>query len=189
MTKKIVALILSILFIMATNVHAKMARGVNFADTYVDEETLMTLMGVGRKKVFFKDIFYSGFYLQEGVNREDALDNVAKRIEVQYERPIPAEKVYSYVKRSMKKSMKEEEYQLVVDDVLRMRQYFVDLEPGDRFNFTYVPGVGTKFDFNDEYLGVVEGNLFGKGIFATWVGDKPFDMTVRNQVLGYESFR
>lgn len=66
---------------------------------------------------------------------------------------------------------------------------FVDLKAGDLFTMTYIPGTGTRFEHNGRVLGTVPGADFGKGIFATWVGERPFDRSVKRQVLGLEPSR
>lgn len=165
---------------------AEIIQGVAFSDVYMDENIVMDLQGTGHKKILFTDIFVAGFYLDQGTGTEDVLSDVAKRMEVSYFTDVGAKRLADYIRKRMSKNMSTEEFDEVEERIERMHEFFVDLDAGDRFSMTYIPAIGTKFERNNTFLGVVEGADFGRGIFATWVGDRPFDRSVKRQVLGLE---
>jgi hypothetical protein len=68
--------------------------------------------------------------------------------------------------------------------IQQMGEYFVDLKSGDRFSLTYIPGVGTKFAHNDQVTGIIKGLDFARALFSVWIGKKPFDTHLKEQVLG-----
>ena len=65
-----------------------------------------------------------------------------------------------------------------------MRKYFVDLKAGDRFSLTYIPAIGTKFEHNACLVGTIKGRAFARALFSVWIGQKPFDHELKDEVLG-----
>ena len=65
----------------------------------------------------------------------------------------------------------------------RINQLYEDVEPGDRYALTYVPGIGTELALNGRQLGLVEGEDFSAALFAIWIGDDPLDESLREQLL------
>ena len=63
---------------------------------------------------------------------------------------------------------------------------YQDVEPGDRYALTYVPGAGTELAKNGEPLGVIPGADFASAYFAIWLGDDPIDASLRDQLLSFE---
>jgi hypothetical protein len=62
----------------------------------------------------------------------------------------------------------------------------VDVEPGDRYAITYVPGVGTELSLNGQTRGIIEGQDFASALFALWLGEKPFDKRFKADLLGLD---
>jgi hypothetical protein len=58
-----------------------------------------------------------------------------------------------------------------------------DVEPGDRYSLTYLPGVGTELALNGEPRGVIEGAEISAALFAIWIGRRPLDEPLREQLL------
>jgi hypothetical protein len=157
--------------------------GVNFSEEIKDEGVDMELKGTGIKSVVFIKAFVAGFYADENNDPTD-LGEFAKRVDVQYFVSIPGKKLNAFTIDSMKDNITDSEFENIMEKVAIMRDYFVDLKPGDRFSLTYIPGVGTKFAHNNELVGVIEGKEFAKAIFSVWVGERPFDKKLRDQILG-----
>ncbi len=172
--------------LISLNANAEQIVGVNFQETYKDEGISMTLQGTGLKTVVFFKAFVAGFYT-DGVDQKVVLGQTAKRIEVEYFVKIPGKKLNNFTIDTMKKNVTNEQFNKIASEVDLMGQYFVDLKPGDRFSLTYIPGVGTKFAHNDQLTGVIKGNDFAKALFSVWIGEKPFDQNLKNQILGLEN--
>jgi hypothetical protein len=60
---------------------------------------------------------------------------------------------------------------------------YEDIEPGDRYALTYVPGVGTELSRNGRSLGVIEGADFSSALFSIWLGERALDDSLRRQLL------
>ncbi len=143
----------------------------------------MALQGTGVKTMVFFKAFAAAFYMNPEDGR-NPLDEVAKRIEVEYFVRIPAKKLSDYTVERMKVNVLEDELAQIRDEIEMMRQYFVDLKPGDRFALTFIPGEGTKFAYNGRLTGVIEGDLFARALFSVWIGERPFDERLKRQILG-----
>ena len=63
---------------------------------------------------------------------------------------------------------------------------YVDVQPGDRYALTYVPGVGTELALNGRPIGIIEGADFAAAIFSLWLGENPYDRQFKNALLGLD---
>lgn len=165
-------------------VSATELKGIDFSPSFETEGALMELKGVALKRVFFMKAFVAGFYLKENISTANVFDNVPKRIEVSYFVDIPGEKLSNYTEELMQKNTTSTEFELMGKRIIAMREYFVDLQAGDRFSLTYIPQIGTKFEYNGELIGIIEGQDFANGLFSTWVGDNPMDHKLKKEILG-----
>ena len=60
-----------------------------------------------------------------------------------------------------------------------------DVQKGDRYALTYVPGAGTTLALNGRPLGTIEGADFAAALFTIWLGTKdPMDASFRLALLG-----
>ena len=59
-----------------------------------------------------------------------------------------------------------------------------DVEEGDRYRLTYVPGVGTTLALNGQPLGTIPGADFARDYFGIWLGPEPINESFRDQILG-----
>lgn len=168
-----------------SNLQAAEISGVYFNPKFQDEGIEMNLQGMGLKSMVFFKAFVAGYYSEEG-SIANPLDNVPKRIEVEYFVNIPAKKLNAYTVERMLKNVSKSEFRAIQEEVELMSQYFVDLNAGDRFSLTFIPDIGTKFAHNGVVTGVIEGEEFSKALFSVWIGDKPFDQKLKRQILGLE---
>jgi hypothetical protein len=61
---------------------------------------------------------------------------------------------------------------------------YEDVEPGDRYALTYIPGRGTELALNGEPKGIIEGADFATALFSIWIGQKPIDESFKQQIMG-----
>lgn len=175
---------LCIVFLSVSPLFASEAKNIRFEASYMDSGASMSLQGVGSKSVILIKAFEAGFYLSDEASPENPLADVPKHLEVSYFVPISARDLNDYTVKRMKLNVTDEEFQKIRDKVALMEEYFVDLKPGDRFALTYIPGTGTKFLYNGQLVGIIEGADFAKGLFSVWVGARPFDYRLKSQILG-----
>jgi len=174
-----------LLFILSipSKAFAAQISGVWFNENYFDQGINMSLQGTGLKSYFFYRAFAAGFYKGQG-DSSDLLENCPKRIEVEYFVNIPGHALNDFTLNIMKNNITKAELEALQEQIWQMSQYFVDLKSGDRFSITYIPHVGTKFEHNGKLVGIIEGRAFAKALFSVWIGKKPFDLHLKEQVLG-----
>ena len=61
---------------------------------------------------------------------------------------------------------------------------YEDVQPGDRYSLTYIPGTGTELALNGEPMGIIEGADFATAVFSIWLGRKPICKSFKKQILG-----
>jgi hypothetical protein len=69
-------------------------------------------------------------------------------------------------------------------EIDRFNEFYEDVEPGDRYELTYLPGVGTELALNGQSRGRVEGAEFASALFSIWLGRQPFDASLKRKLLG-----
>ena len=67
----------------------------------------------------------------------------------------------------------------------RLAALYRDVQPGDRYALTYLPGEGTRLSLNGKILGTISGDDFARAVFSIWLGANPIDETFRDQLLGF----
>ena len=69
--------------------------------------------------------------------------------------------------------------------ILKHNTFYTDVNPGDRYSLTYIPGKGTELAKNGTPVGIIEGADFASVIYAIWLGQKPINRSFKRQLLGY----
>jgi len=193
------ALLVAILCFSAQRAVAAEIEGVRFAERLSVEGAELRLLGTGllRYRVFIKG-YVAAFYMAESTARPlneageavvgeasgaGVLGDVPRRLEIEYFWPIPAEKFAEATRKGIAQNTDPAGFAVLRDRIDRISSLYEDVEPGDRYVITYVPGLGTELSRNGRSLGVVEGADFSAAMFAIWVGDRPVDESLREQLL------
>jgi uncharacterized protein YbjT (DUF2867 family) len=158
--------------------------GVEFPNQYRSSGAQLRLNGTGllRYRVFIKG-YVAALYLGERVEPERALDDVPRRLEIKYFWSIPADAFAEITIEGMARSVDAEALERLRGRIERLNALYEDVEPGDRYSLTYVPGIGTELALNGEPKGVVEGADFSSALFAIWIGEQALDESLREQLL------
>ena len=174
-------------FVMITAVSPAFSdvdKGVNFVNAYEDAGVRMELKGTGLKRYFIFKAFIAGLYLGEGVAPHDVLGDVPKRLEVAYLAPVPARQLCQETRRRIARNISKAEWNALKEKIDIMDSYFVDIRPGDRYALTYVPGAGTKFEYNGRLVGSILGADFSSALFSVWFGPFPLEAALKSKLLG-----
>jgi long-chain acyl-CoA synthetase len=158
---------------------------VKFEDRLKAGSIMLRLQGYGLAyyKVVFKGLA-AGLYIDESKQPEDALGDVAKRLEMEYFWALKAETLVAASEKLLADNLSSEELARLRPKIDELHSYFTDVKPGDRCSLTYMPGVGTWFTQNGKIVGTVPGPELGQAYFAIWLGDKPMDAKLKRQLLG-----
>lgn len=181
----ILALSLLLTASAATNAYSVKIEGIYFKESFSTEDTKLKLRGTGLLRYLgFIKAYVGAFYLDENCTIDEALTDRAKRIEVQYFRAIKGKDFGPATDKSISKNVDAETLERLRPQIDYHNSLYVDVQPGDRYSLTYIPGVGTELALNGEPRGVIEGAEFAAALFAIWIGQEPIDKSFKKQILG-----
>jgi hypothetical protein len=61
---------------------------------------------------------------------------------------------------------------------------YEDVQPGDRYSLTYIPGRGTELALNGVPKGIIRGAEFAEAVFSIWLGPEPINSSFKKQIIG-----
>lgn len=157
--------------------------GVRFAPTHEARGTRLRLQCVGllRYRVLFKG-YVAGLYLAEGVEPDRALDDVPKRLELSYFWSIDGGDFGPAGEAILERNFGRETLASLRPQLDEIDRLYEDVEPGDRYSLTYLPGIGTELALNGESKGIIAGADFAAKYFAIWLGPRPLDASLKDQL-------
>ena len=165
-------------------VAARQVEGVRFPQRVDVGGTALELncAALLRYMVFIK-AYVAALYLGDGVAPEAVLADVPKRLEINYFHAITAAQFVTATTSTIGANTDAATLAALRPRLERFNQLYVDVQPGDRYAITYLPGVGTELSLNGQPRGVVEGPDFARAMFAIWLGDKPLDVALKEGLL------
>ncbi len=189
-----VAVVAAMLLAFAPSAAAYEVSGVSFDRSQLVAGRPLALSGYGlhRYRLFIKlyamalyvDPASQGADVRGDMSADVVLDeDVPKRLELETFWAIPAEIFRRLTRERIEGAVPPDEYAQLAPQVEALNALYEDVEPGDRYAITYVPGLGTELAKNGEPKGVVEGEDFARAMFGIWLGEKPFDRKLRDQLL------
>ena len=144
--------------------------------------------GLHRYRAFIK-LYAMALYVEPGLG-DDALtaddvleSDVPKRLELETFWAIPARIFRRLTRERIERAVPAEEFEALAPSIEALNALYEDVQPGDRYAITYVPGRGTELAKNGVPRGVVEGERFARAMFGIWLGDDPFDRRLRRKLL------
>jgi hypothetical protein len=159
--------------------------GVDFDGETTVEKTPLALRGYGllRYMVVIK-AYVGALYLPEKVDSRNVLAPVPKKLELSYFHAIKAEDFARATRQKIADNVTPEELVRLRPRIEQLAEMYRDVQPGDRYALTFVPGRGTALLLNGAPLGAIEGEDFAAAVFAIWLGTDPIDPGFRDRLLG-----
>ena len=177
--------IVSLMFGTFTSpLNAAEIEGIKFKESYVAENTKLRMTGVGLLRYWGFKGYVGAFYLEEGVPVNSFMSDTAKRIELEYFRSIKGEDFGPATNKSIAKNVDAKTFDRLRPQIEFHNSLYQDVQPGDRYSLTYVPGRGTELALNGEPKGIIEGSEFAAAVFSIWLGPKPMNEKFKEQLLG-----
>jgi hypothetical protein len=158
--------------------------GVKFSKTYSAEGKNLRLTGVGLLRYWGFKAYIGALYLEEGASPDAALSDTAKRIELEYFRAIKGKDFGPATDKSIAKNVDVTAYERLRPRIDYHNSLYEDVQPGDRYALTYIPGRGTELALNGEPKGIIEGADFAEAVFSIWLGTNPINNSFKKQILG-----
>lgn len=170
--------------IFALPLNAAQVEGTFFSDNHSAENTKLRLTGAGLLRYWGFKAYTGALYLEEGADIDDVLSDRAKRIELEYFRPIKGKDFGPATNKSIAKNVDSKTFNRLRAHIDYHNSLYEDVQPGDRYSLTYIPGRGTELALNGEAKGLIEGADFAAAVFAIWLGPKPINKSFKKQILG-----
>jgi hypothetical protein len=175
---------LSIAAVTLPRIEAAEIEGIQFDNRYQTGNTSLELKGVGLLRVMvFAKIYVAALYLPEDVPSKLALSDVPKRLEVEYLRSIPAKDFGTATNKKVSENVDKLTYQQLQPRLAYHNSLYQDVQAGDRYALTYIPGKGTELTFNGDPRGTVQGADFAAALFSIWLGPNPINDSLKKDLL------
>jgi hypothetical protein len=159
--------------------------GVRFSRSIDVATKKFNLQGFGllRYMIFIK-AYAGALYLTEAGDAENVLGPIAKRLELEYFHAIKAEDFASATLKKISENVTAEELIRLRPRIAKLNAIYQNVNPGDRYALTYIPGKGTTLTLNGTFLGMIRGDDFAAALYAIWLGKNPIDRKFRDLLLG-----
>lgn len=182
--KRTIAHSIICLLLLVVPVKAATIEGVTFSDSYTSENTSLQLNNVGllRYRILIK-AYVAALYLGEGVQANAVLTDVPKRLELHYFWSINGPDFGKAADSILADNVPADTLHSLRSRLDRLHALYENVKPGDRYSLTYIPGRGTELALNGVSKGTIEGADFAAAYFAIWLGKKPLDSSLRDQLL------
>jgi len=185
-SKRTTIMILTVgtLLVHSWSLQAAEIEGVTFRNRFEANGTDLTLRGTGLFRYLkFIKAYVGALYMLETVPSRDVLTDTPKRLEVEYFYGIKGEDFGPATNKVMAQNVDAETLERLRPKIDYHNALYKDVQPGDRYSLTYIPGKGTELALNDKPLGIIEGADFAAAVFAMWLGEKPMNEAFKKQLL------
>jgi hypothetical protein len=186
MTRALFLIVVAALIVPAPAGHAAVEiEGIAFDKTFRVEDTVLHLRGAGllRYLVFIK-AYVGALYMPPSDRAENPLGTSPRRLELEYFHAIRAADFAEATRQKIADNVPPETLTAIAERLERFNGFYRDVQPGDRYALTYLPGKGTELSLNGTPLGRIEGEDFAAAVFAIWLGPAPIDEGFRDDLLG-----
>jgi hypothetical protein len=181
----VIILSVIVLIDVTSNVDGAEIEGVHFEDTYETEGIQMKIQGMGLLRYLgFIKAYVGALYLEEGSSVDDVLSDKPKRLEVEYFHALKGEDFGITTNKVIAENTDSLTLEKIRPQVDYHNSLYEDVQPGDRYSLTYIPGRGTELALNGETKGVIEGAEFASALFSMWLGESPMNKPFKKQLLG-----
>jgi hypothetical protein len=178
------AILILTIALSAQGAHGAEIEDVFFADSVTIDDTKLSARGVGLFRYLgFIKAYVGVLYVEEGKSTQDVLTNTAKRLEVEYFHAIKGEAFGPATHKVIAQNTDAATLERLRSRIDAHNALYVDVQPGDRYALTYMPGKGTELSLNGRPSGTIEGADFASALYAMWLGEKPMNKSFKRQLL------
>jgi hypothetical protein len=175
---------MALIGLSVTSGFATEVEGTKFTKEYLAEGKNLRLTGAGLFRYWGFKAYTGALYLEEGASVEAVLSDTAKRIELEYFRAIKGKDFGPATDKSIAKNVDARTYERLRPQIDYHNSLYEDVQSGDRYSLTYIPGKGTELALNGKTIGVIEGAEFAQAVFSIWLGTRPINNSFKKQILG-----
>ena len=177
--------LLIILFSLTASAQKRTIAGVQFPSTVKVGSSTTIYNGGGLREKYTLDLYAGALYLKRPSKSASKIimndAPMAIRIVI-VSTKVSKDKFNTAVKEGFEnsntgKSTKE-------DLNLFMTFYSDEFKINDVLIISYQPGKGVSFSKNGKQRGIIKGLAFKQALFGIWLGDKPADSSLKDDMLG-----
>jgi hypothetical protein len=173
-----------ILLLFVAGVSAGADQQPAFRSKFSNDNTV--LLGTALKKFLTMRVVTVSLYIAQGYVSSEILDDIPKRIEVNYHVRIPKRSLGRATIDGIRRNYNREQLKALMPQINQINSYYPNVKPGDQIVITYTPGFGSLVQVNGKAKGVVAGADFAKAFFSIWIGENPVDKKAKLKLLGKE---
>lgn len=182
--RDILAICFIALLLLSNLAYGAEVEDVVFEESVTVEGRTLSVRGAGLFRYLGVIKAYVGvLYVEEGTPTEDVLSDTAKRLEIEYFHAIKGEDFGPATNKIIVKNTDPETLEQLRPKIDAHNALYRDVQPGDRYSLTYIPGRGTELALNGEPIGIIKGADFAAAIYAMWLGDKPMSKSFKRQLM------
>jgi hypothetical protein len=176
-------MVLTIWTFLGNAVEAKRLEDIEFGEEYIIAETTLRFQGAGLIRHLFFTVNAAALYVSENSDAQDALNDIPKRLELEYFHKIKAKDFVKLTNKWLEANNDTETVARLKPRIDRFNALYEDVRPGDRYSITYIPAVGTELALNGEPKGTIEGADFARALFSIWLGQRPVSKSLKVALL------
>jgi len=164
----IIAIVLMITLAGVTpNVNGAEIEGVHSENTYETDGIQMKIQGAGMLRYLgFIKAHVGALYLEEGSVIKNVLSDKPKRLEVEYFHALKGEDFGVTTNKVIAKNTDTLTLEKIRPQINYHNSLYEDVQPGDRYSLTYIPGKGTELALNGKTKGIIKGADFASALFS-----------------------
>ena len=167
------------------NVIGSEIEGILFEKTYETDGVKLRIQGTGLLKYLgFIKAYVGALYLEEGSSIKDVLSDKPIRLEVEYFHAFKGEDFGITTNKMIAKNTDAQTLERIRPQIDYHNSLYEDVQPGDRYSLTYIPGRGTELALNGKPKGIIKGAEFASALFSMWLGEFPMNKPFKEQLLG-----
>jgi hypothetical protein len=184
--KYVIPLVLT-LVIMSPAINAKEIEGVNMPEYLEVAKSKLILNGAGVRSKFFMDLYVGGLYLQnKSNNQKEIIESdapMAIRLHI-ISSLITSKKMEKATREGFENATKGNTGPIKSQIEEFISVFKEKIEKNDIFELIYLPGKGLEVYKNGEFKCRIEGPAFKQALFGIWLGDKPAQESLKEEMLG-----
>jgi hypothetical protein len=184
-------LLVALLFCLSVSAQAVEVGGAAVDDSVHLGSSNLVLNGAGVRSKFILDLYVAALYLDRKKSSVSAVlaDPGEKRIAIYLLRNINVEDLLYGFKTAIEKNHTAEELRLIEHQRSEFENIFHKmgkLKKGDVILMDYQRGIGTEISVNGGERGSIPGAAFYTALLKIWLGEKPAQDDLKQQLLGGE---
>ena len=187
LANKRIAYVLMLTLLMVPSAGGAEVENVIFDKQVTIGQEALVIKGAGVLRYLrFIKAYAGALYTQPGLSPDTVLSDTPKRLEIEYFHALKGKDFGPATYKGLSKNLDAATIERLRSRIDYHNSLYVDVQPGDRYALTYIPGAGTELALNGRPIGVIEGADFAAAIFSLWLGENPYDKQFKNALLGLD---